>query len=418
MLFRSKKIVAFFALLSKTHESGVRKLGVTQELLSLVTGLAHYLKLLIRICLQGSLRVERDANNTHGLDIFLKDLTGVELLKNEEKTVDDLSTTLLAEPTSDQCTLCHKPVEDECVRYGDKRWHTACLNCVSCSTELGKRLDEARWIESDKNVICARCVGENSEASPGFVKVTRLEQYIFLLKVALARLLAMFRKSGTLPHTSDNPNLNGYVSQEGHRASDADAPPGVLRSDSRSKSYGGHEENPVNATYENTLNDVRRLRSTRMDKHLSSTIKKARTSRIMGGPESHGTGDPGHPNNDLRIIEDKDNQAEPSELVFGGADALTLDDIPRIVAAQQTAEQRPNAYKHARHDLFRSSVTEPKLINGHQRNFSGANDLNNATIPEEPAGTRGVGKRYFSELSALEYFIVRHVAVQIGRAHV
>lgn len=52
-----KKIVAFFSLLSKTQETGVRKLGVTQELLSLVTGLAHYLKLLIRITLQGSLRL-------------------------------------------------------------------------------------------------------------------------------------------------------------------------------------------------------------------------------------------------------------------------------------------------------------------------------------------------------------------------
>ena len=40
-----KKIVAFFTLLTKTQETGVRKLGVTQELLSLVTGLAHYLKL-------------------------------------------------------------------------------------------------------------------------------------------------------------------------------------------------------------------------------------------------------------------------------------------------------------------------------------------------------------------------------------
>jgi hypothetical protein len=57
--FLCKKIVAFFSLLSKTQETGVRKLGVTQELLSLVTGLAHYLKLLIRISLQGALRLVR-----------------------------------------------------------------------------------------------------------------------------------------------------------------------------------------------------------------------------------------------------------------------------------------------------------------------------------------------------------------------
>ena len=59
-----KKIVAFFSLLSKTQETGVRKLGVTQELLSLVTGLAHYLKLLIRISLQGALRLVWSPNST------------------------------------------------------------------------------------------------------------------------------------------------------------------------------------------------------------------------------------------------------------------------------------------------------------------------------------------------------------------
>jgi hypothetical protein len=66
-----KKIVSFFSLLSKTQDPTARKLGVTQELLSLVTGLAHYLKLLIRICLQGALRLERETQNSDGLYEFL-----------------------------------------------------------------------------------------------------------------------------------------------------------------------------------------------------------------------------------------------------------------------------------------------------------------------------------------------------------
>lgn len=52
-----KKIVNFFSLLSHTQESGVRRLGMTQELLSLVTGLAHYLKILIRIALTTALKL-------------------------------------------------------------------------------------------------------------------------------------------------------------------------------------------------------------------------------------------------------------------------------------------------------------------------------------------------------------------------
>src|SRR5579862_2760603 len=54
-----RKIVNFFSLLSKTYEIGVRRLGITQELLSLVTGLAHYLKILIRLALTASLRLVR-----------------------------------------------------------------------------------------------------------------------------------------------------------------------------------------------------------------------------------------------------------------------------------------------------------------------------------------------------------------------
>jgi hypothetical protein len=50
-----RKIITFFSLLSHTQETGLRRLGITQELLSLVTGLAHYLKNLIRIALTGAL---------------------------------------------------------------------------------------------------------------------------------------------------------------------------------------------------------------------------------------------------------------------------------------------------------------------------------------------------------------------------
>lgn len=416
-----KKIVAFFALLSKTQGSGVRKLGVTQELLSLVTGLAHYLKLLIRICLQGALRAEREANNTNALDIFLEDLRGIEAIKDDEKSLlDDANTATLADPMSDQCPRCRRAVDSECARVDDTRWHIACLSCENCSRSFaGGNLDEARWDAKDGRIICINCKEHSSGSLTPVVRVSRLEQYVYLLKVALARLLDMLRRSGTLPHTSDNPNLNGYDSQEGHRVDNSGAHPAILRSDSRSKSYGGNaDENPAQSSYERTLNDVRRLRSTRMDKHLSSTIKKARSSRIIDQPQgqsvrpgSAGPDESRAGTNQLHIVEDVDNQGEQkNELFFGHQDALTLDDIPRIVAAEQAKEQRPNAYKHARHELFRTSITEPKLINGHQRSLSNANELE-MLGPNEAGANRVQGKKFFSELSALEYFIVRHVAV-------
>ncbi|KAG9232717.1 hypothetical protein BJ875DRAFT_513853 [Amylocarpus encephaloides] len=416
-----KKIVAFFSLLSKTQETGVRKLGVTQELLALVTGLAHYLKLLIRICLQGALKVEREQKNPEGLHLFLDDLGDMEAIKNDDRSLEATTGTPgLAALSSDQCTTCKRPIEDECARLGERRWHLVCLTCTNCSRELRQNMTEVRWSENDQRIYCSSCESRAPGSIGGFERVTRLQQYVFLLRVALARLLEILRSSGTLPHTSDDPNLNGYDSNEGHRLQ-ANADPPLLRSDTRSKSYGGDaDDRPRESSYENTLNDVRRLRSTRMEKHLSSTIKKARTSRVMDGPEGRtirpgSAGDDGSDsrNSGIQIVEERDGNGDSrTELMFGHQDALTLDDIPRIVAAEQAKEQRPNAYKHARHEMFRTSITEPKLLNGHQRTFSSGNGLD-MPAPGEPSPQqrRDAGKKYFSELSALEYFIVRHVAV-------
>lgn len=55
-----KKIINFFSLLSRTGDMEMKKLGITQELLSLVTGLAHYLRILISLALTSALRLVRN----------------------------------------------------------------------------------------------------------------------------------------------------------------------------------------------------------------------------------------------------------------------------------------------------------------------------------------------------------------------
>ena len=99
--------MAFFSLLSKTQATGVRKLGVTQELLSLVTGLAHYLKLLIRICLQGALKVEVETQNSDALNQFLDDIGDMEPPREDDKSLEAAAgMSGLAVATSDQCSHC------------------------------------------------------------------------------------------------------------------------------------------------------------------------------------------------------------------------------------------------------------------------------------------------------------------------
>lgn len=182
-----------------------------------------------------------------------------------------------------------------------------------------------------------------------------------------------------------------------------------MRSRSRTGSEAAEE-----SSLEQTVGEMRRLRSIRNERPLSTTYKRPRASRIIDGPEgdsvrpgSSGGGGSDARNRNLQIVEEKDaNREMVTELMFGNPDALTLDDIPRIVAAEQAKEQRPNAYRHAGNNLISSGDRPAKYVSGHRREVSGALDPN-AT---DSAAVK-TNRKYFSELSALEYVIVRHVAV-------
>ncbi len=394
---------------------------MTQELLSLVTGLAHYLKLLIRICLQGALKVEKEYTAVDALYQLLDDLSTLEALKNDDESLQiTVGMTKLSANNSDQCTLCHKPIEDECALNGDNRWHLSCIVCASCGKELGASLDQARLCQ-DHKICCTDCESQTGEAGQPLEHITKLQQYVFLLKVALARLLEILRSSGALPQSLED-LIEGQDLGDGQQAS-SKRNSVILRSDSRSKSQAGEQERSQReSSYENTLNDVRRLRSTRLDKHLSSSLRKARTSRIMDGPEGRTArpgsagADNGDPRNRAMQIEEEREQGPggTTEQYFGHQDALTLDDIPRIVAAEQAREQQqPSAYRQSRQELFRSPATDPPYGAGagagHQRSLSDGRDADFSA--GDPSPQRGGGRKFFSELTGLEYFIVRHLAV-------
>lgn len=193
-------------MLSQTQETGVRKLGVTQELLSLVTGLAHYLKLLIRISLQGALKLEREQRSMEGLHRFLDELGDLDSAKDSDMTQNlNLGVAGLEDRQSDLCCQCQEPIDDECIQSGDLRWHRKHLNCHHCQRMLGDDLVNAFWSAEERQSFCRRCIEERHQGADGianFETVTRLQQYVYLLRVALARLLKVLRSSGTLPHTS------------------------------------------------------------------------------------------------------------------------------------------------------------------------------------------------------------------------
>lgn len=205
-----KKVVAFFQLLAESQNTGVRRLGVTQELLSLVTGLAHYLKLLIRICLQGALKLERETGSTEGLHRFLDQINALEdRLEAESATDTPADSNMYIVRTADTCPICEKPVEDKCIRKGNRVFHTTCMICQNCGQGFNDHPAQAKWSASSQKLLCGDCGSHFPDAEAGFIQVTKLSQYVHLLKVAHARLLATLRTSGALPHTSGQyPVLN------------------------------------------------------------------------------------------------------------------------------------------------------------------------------------------------------------------
>jgi len=198
-----KKVVAFFALLTQSQGTGVRRLGVTQELLSLVTGLAHYLKLLIRICLQGALKLERETRSSSGLTGFLTQVNSLDARLEEEAQKDQAAESALLVPRwADACPICDMQVEDKCLHKNHMSFNYQCMVCRGCGSDLRGKIGNAHWSKSKRSIFCLACAAAHVDAESGFEHISKLRQYVHLLNVAHARLMATLRSSGALPHTS------------------------------------------------------------------------------------------------------------------------------------------------------------------------------------------------------------------------
>ncbi|KAI0272572.1 hypothetical protein BC834DRAFT_353587 [Gloeopeniophorella convolvens] len=288
-----RKTVDLFTLLSHTQETGARRMGMTQELLALVTGLAHYLKILIRIALTGALRLEREYGVREAMQSFLDKLhllavqggnpSARRMLKGAKGEVitaqrvnlgntgtngvmygfrslapenagespfngaprdPALSNVPVVNPPSDLCVKCSHTVEEDCVRLGTyQRWHSHCVQCKTCGKvaappasataedkakekekaddngqapkittarrppanvdiftyELDSVVDTQSFGVVPTGVLCTDHAHQGCRS--GFQAVSRLEQYAFLLNVALRRLYLLLKKRKVIPLT-------------------------------------------------------------------------------------------------------------------------------------------------------------------------------------------------------------------------
>jgi hypothetical protein len=219
----------------------------------------------------------------------------------------------------------------------------------------------------------------------------------------------------------DDPNLARYDSSDGHKSPE---PLGRPLSSIRSKSFVGQEEA---ASYAKTMDGVRRMRSSHLDQRLMNSAQKVRQSRIIDRPEADsadsGTGTKNspidttddrylktgdstqrhsiHSDRKFQIVDDEGPVSLPVPRALGDERALTLDDLPKILAAEHAREK----------DRPTHSSRQPST-NSYEFNFMAPDPVEDFSVSVNVNDVpREANVKYFSELSALEYFIVRHVAV-------
>ncbi|KAF8631853.1 hypothetical protein AX15_002123 [Amanita polypyramis BW_CC] len=487
-----RKTVELFTLLSHTQETGARRMGMTQELLALVTGLAHYLKILIRIALTGALKLEREQSVRDAMAGFLDKLhllavqggnpAARRLLKGPNGEVVAPSPhfnygtqgvtygfrSLAPEnagespfnpsahrdgkpssnPPSDLCVKCGLTVEEDCVRLGTyQRWHSHCIECGACGkvaavptpkeqthTQSNGNGEEREGthreqppkpltvrrppanvgsftydVDSTKEttsfggvptvILCTAHAHANCRG--GFVAVHRLEQYAFLLNVALRRLYLLLKKQGVVPLS---PVATGQ--------SQADS-----------------------SLYRNS-GDIMRMKSVHLDRKLSATARLPRRSTVVESPAGRSV----HPSDVLQPQRQLDFYPSQQQLV--SQNHIPHHGQPAPPQQYQTSSPpppRPNigplpSELSAQSQLLRPALSrnEVKIIDESMPNSpaTGAEEnpmstlddgITLADIPQlmEAAQAREQQRSlprenaipYIAELSALELAIVKHAAV-------
>ncbi|ORX53237.1 RhoGAP-domain-containing protein [Hesseltinella vesiculosa] len=172
-----KQVTGFFYSVSQSQQDTPRGIGFTNDLLSLITGLAQYLKSLIRLGLTAALDLD-NMNDTKAVSQFLSQL--VKLANG--RTQNDLVTYT---PTAVHCHVCQQLCDDQCFQYDKLRWHTACFSCSKCCTPLADNLDTA-LIDDKSTIYCQHCGSDAMHT--GFQKVSQLQQLGLILFGALIQL--------------------------------------------------------------------------------------------------------------------------------------------------------------------------------------------------------------------------------------
>lgn len=351
----STKIMIYLQLLRKlSTESQDTNLNVS-SFMSVITGLTHFLKLLTRYGFYCALEKNKVTRSATALVRFLREVEKNELYKKDPFSYIEVSIN-----ATDNCTACDKYIQDDCIQYHDSRWHLSCFSCNICKKKINYRdLGDTTYNKNLKHIICSRCSVDDPASVPGFKYVSKLAQLIFLLKIALVRSKAV---------------MEVQMKSKGNKNISVDTRKSVS----------------MQQTYIRTLNDIKRLKSRREYVRVVGNDKQeARKSVILETSEVDLNGHSSEKNRGLLIHTDpiSTNTKIPHSNVFAETKTLTLDDISRIVAAEQARELRPNAFTYFK-----------KLRE---------DDDETVNVLSKPSGV------YYSELSADDLVVVQYISLSV-----
>lgn len=428
-----KKIVRFMLLLSKSRELGETDSNkLSQDLLESVSSMAHYLKLLIRYGLSNSLRYDRAFASGDLVTKFLDQVS-----KHEQMPANPLESLAVSGKTDDKCLSCKKSLEDDCAALDGKRWHLDCLQCKRCGRMLGSAVSDACYLVHEKRVVCSGCVEDtDGEVRDDFAVVTKLHQYIYLVKIALARLKLVL-------HTFDSRDKAALAAASEKKVTGVSSSIASAKPVSQSTHSLPENTRSTSDEYMSTLVDIRKNRSTRLSKQLSESSHRAKRSRVLAMPSSeHGLVDknestsslvressaetstakePGSPKSSTnkrpgfikRIGSQKNRNRKPkieeenyvrkqlgrTTDLLKNEKSLILDDIPRIVQAEQAKEL----------------LNDSKKTIGSQGNARSNSEISDSakTDSSETAVAVKEGQKFMSDLTSTEIFYVRHIAIYL-----
>ncbi|CAO3606935.1 unnamed protein product [Cunninghamella blakesleeana] len=387
-----KKVTSFFSLLSHSQVGGLKRIGGTEDLVSSVTGLAQYLKVLIRLGLTTSLKLE-NTNNLNSGTIF-KFLSQLVKVANIHQYYDLSQYTV----TSDICSACQEVCDTQSYYYSSLRWHDKCFACSQCCLPLGKNYQDALLQVKDVLLYCKEC-GDKNSLPGGFEKLTKLQQLGFNLRVALKRLHLLL----DVPVTPQNYYINDKMNQMAIQKEGGVTPNNVnnLNNNNHIQNNNNNSNKFINQMPEPPqqkdtvhLMDIKRTKSTHMNRNNSSSRRVAKRSTLMETPS---------PTSAFITNQQNDDQESNSisREMTSSPTKLSIDIQPKSsvitdnhqhdftttpISLSPTSTALP--FKNIPPPTFISSSAQDRLHQFHKSRFY-----------------------YFAELGSLDHYMLKHIAV-------